>query len=242
MRQRTSTTCALLVALLCGGLAFGQENSEAPPDPKPERPAISSPEPPPKRILGILPNYRTTPTLGEYTPIGTKEKFKLATQDSFDRGAFVLGALFGGLGQLTNSSPSFGQGAAGFARYFATSYADFTVGDYMTEGIFPTMLHQDPRYFRRGYGSGWSRLGSAVEQIFWTRTDSGHKQFNFSEIAGNSSAVAISNIYYPDNRNASDAASRLVFQLGIDVTANILKEFSPEINRMVSRRHRRKNP
>jgi hypothetical protein len=112
----------------------------------------------------------------------------------------------------------------------------------MTEGIFPTMLHQDPRYFRRGYGGGWSRLGSAVEQIFWTRTDSGHKQFNFSEIAGNSSAVAISNIYYPDNRNASDAASRLVFQLGIDVAANILKEFSPEINRMVSRRHHRKNP
>jgi hypothetical protein len=44
----------------------------------------------------------------------------------------------------------------------------------------------------RGYtGSGLSRLGYAAGQIFWTRNDSGRGQFNFSEIAGNSTAVAI---------------------------------------------------
>jgi hypothetical protein len=67
-------------------------------------------------------------------------------------------------------------------------------------------------------------------------------QFNFSEIAGNSTAVAISSAYYPDNRNASDAATRFAIQIGVDITANILKEFSPELNRLVSRKHRRKNP
>ncbi len=35
----------------------------------------------------------------------------------------------------------------------------------MTEGVFPSMLHQDPRYFRRGTGGKWSRLGYAVGQI-----------------------------------------------------------------------------
>jgi hypothetical protein len=207
-----------------------------------ESPAFDSPEAAPKRILGIIPNYRTAPTLREYTPISAREKFKLATQDSFDRGAFALGAIFGAQGQLSNSSPSFGQGASGFARYFATSYSDFVIGDYMTEAIYPTLLHQDPRYFRRGSGSGWSRLGSAVGQIFWTRTDSGRKQFNFSEVLGNSTAVAISTAYYPDNRNASDAATRLVLQISIDMTANLLKEFSPELNRLISRKHREKNP
>jgi hypothetical protein len=180
--------------------------------------------------------------LREYTPISPRQKFKLASQDSFDRGAVALGALFGAQGQLTNSTPSFGQGPSGLARYSAAAYSDFVIGNFMTEAIYPTLLHQDPRYFRRASGSVWSRLGSAVGQIFWTRTDSGRMQFNFSEIVGNSTAVAISNAYYPDNRNASDAATRFAIQIGVDITSNVLKEFSPELNRLVSRKHRAKNP
>jgi hypothetical protein len=72
----------------------------------------------------------------------------------------------------------------------------------MTEAVYPSIFHQDPRYFRRQTGSTLSRLGYAVEQIFWTRTDSGRMQFNFSEILGNSSSVAISNLYYPDSRSS----------------------------------------
>jgi len=76
-------------------------------------------------------------------------------------------------------------------------------------------------------------------QIFWTHADSGRGQFNYSEIVGNSTAVAISNAYYPDNRDAKDAGLKLVQQLGVDMTANILKEFWPEIDRKLSlKRHR----
>jgi hypothetical protein len=145
--------------------------------------------------------------------------------------------MFGGLGQLTNSNRSFGQGGAGFGRYFGASYGDFVIGDYMTEGVFPTLLHQDPRYFRRGTGSGWSRLGYAAGQIFLTHRDSGGIQFNYSEIIGNSTAVAISNAYYADNRTASDAVSRLGTQLGVDMAANILKEFWPDLERKIRRKH-----
>ena len=101
----------------------------------------------------------------------------------------------------------------------------------MTEAVFPTLLHQDPRYFRRGTGSGWSRLGYAVRQIFWTHRDSGGTQFNYSEIVGNSVAVAISNAYYADNRTADSAVSKLGVQIGVDMAANILKEFWPEVDR-----------
>src|SRR5262249_12419292 len=189
---------------------------------------------PPKRILGIVPNYRTTPTLQEYKPITTREKFNIATQDTFDPGTVVLAALFGGEADLTRSTPSFGQGPSGYARYLAASFADLTTGNYMTEAIYPSMLHQDPRYFRRGEGGAWSRVGSAVSQIFCTRTDSSHRQFNFSETLGNATSVAISNAYYPDNRNASDAAAKFGLQIGVDIGANILKEFSPELAAMFS--------
>ncbi|MBV9225473.1 MAG: hypothetical protein JOY85_15685, partial [Acidobacteriaceae bacterium] len=165
--------------------------------------------------------------------------FKIATQDAFDRGTFVLAALFAGEAQLTNANQSFGQGAAGYGRYFGTAYVDLVIGDYMTEAIYPSLLHQDPRYFRRGTGSGWSRLRYAAGQIFWTHGDPGSTQFNFSEILGNSTAAAISNAYYSDNRTASDTVSRLGIQLGVDMTANILKEFWPDFERKFhKKRHR----
>ena len=106
----------------------------------------------------------------------------------------------------------------------------------MTEAIFPSMLHQDPRYFRKGNGSGWSRLGYAVGQIFWTHTDSGGHMFNFSEVGGNAAAVAISQAYYPDHRDAGSAGGKLVVQIGVDMASNIVKEFYPEIIRLVHRK------
>jgi hypothetical protein len=192
-----------------------------------------------KRIFGIVPNYRTTPCLQHYAPISGREKFRIATQDSFDRGTIVLAAAFAGQSQLTNANPSFGQGVAGFARYWSTAYADFVIGDFMTEGIFPTLLHQDPRYFRRARGSGWARLGYSVGQVVWTQNDSGRSGFNYSEVLGNSVAVAISNSYYTDNRDASSAGVKLVSQIGVDAASNVLKEFWPEISNALSR-HRKK--
>src|SRR5262249_30503383 len=130
-------------------------------------------EEPPKHIFGFVPNFRTTGRPGEYQPITPKEKFKVAAEDSFDRGTVALGALFGGQAMLARSTPSFGNGVSGSAKYFASSYADYVVGNYMTEAVFPTLFHQDPRYFRRGTGSTWSRLGNAAKQVLWTRADSG---------------------------------------------------------------------
>lgn len=194
-----------------------------------------------KRLFWVVPNYRTSPSLKDYKPLTTKEKFKIASQDSFDRGTVALAALFAGEAQLTNATPSFGQGVAGYARYLGTSYGDFLIGDYMTEGIFPTLLHQDPRYFRRGTGSGLARLGYAMGQIFWTHKDSGGTQFNFSEVIGNSTAVAISNAYYPNNRDVSSAISKLGIQLGVDMASNVLKEFAPDLYRKFSRNHHSKD-
>jgi hypothetical protein len=184
-----------------------------------------------KRILGIIPNFRTAQLPSPYQPLSAREKFKIASQDSFDRGTVALGLIFGAEHQWTNSNPPFGQGVAGYARYAATSYADFVIGDFMTEAIYPSLLHQDPRYFRRGTGGGWSRLGYSIGQIFWTHNDSGRMAFNFSEIGGNATAVAISNAYYTQNRTASNAGVSLGIQVGVDAASNVLKEFWPEIRR-----------
>jgi hypothetical protein len=191
-----------------------------------------------KRILGVIPNNRTWPSLKNYKSLSAQEKFEIARQDSFDRGTVILAAAFAAEAQLTNANPSFGQGARGYARYFGASYGDFVIGNYMSEAIYPALLHQDPRYFRRGMGSTWSRLGYSIGQIFWTHTDSDRTQFNYSEILGNSTAVAISNVYYQDNRSVTNSATKLGVQIGVDMASNVLKEFWPDVNRRFSRKNR----
>ena len=199
--------------------------------------ANNTPQHEDKRLFWIIPNYRTSPSLQNYKPLTVGEKFKVASKDAFDPGTMALAALFAGQNQLTNGNRDFGQGGAGYGRYFGAAYGDLVIGDYMTEAIFPSVLHQDPRYFRRGTGTGWSRLGYAMGQIFWTHRDSGGTQFNYSEIAGNSAAVAISQAYYVNNRTASDAAAKLGTQFGVDMASNILKEFWPEIRRKLRPSH-----
>jgi hypothetical protein len=98
-----------------------------------------------------------------------------------------------------------------------------------TEGVFPVLLHEDPRYFRRGSGSFLSRTGYALTRVLITHKDSGGRRFNISEWAGNAAAVAISNAYYPQNRTLLDNGAKLLMQVGTDAFSQVLKEFWPDI-------------
>jgi hypothetical protein len=104
----------------------------------------------------------------------------------------------------------------------------------MTEAIFPALLHEDPRYFRIGAGSGsnWHRVGYAVTRVMVVRTDRGKWDFNYSEWLGNGAAVALSNLYYPgDTRNVGDNLQKLGMQVGTDAFSQVLKEFWPDCKR-----------
>jgi hypothetical protein len=193
-----------------------------------------------KRIFGVVPNNRTTEASIPFAPISAGQKITIAAKDSFDWPVYPTAAAFAGLYQLDNQNPSYGQGLKGYAKRWAAAYADQTIGNLMTEGFVPSLLHEDPRYFRLGDsgGGGWHRVGYAVSRIMVTKTDSGKSRFNFSEWLGNASAVAISNAYYPDSRDARDNVQKLLMQCGTDAFSNVLKEFWPDVKRKFFTKHK----
>ena len=106
-------------------------------------------------MLGVsLPNYRTVNETGVFTAITAKQKLIIASKDSFDYPLVLLGGAFAGISQLSNSDPSYHQGVEGFAKRLEANYADQAIGNMMTEGFFPVMLHEDPRYRRIGPTQG----------------------------------------------------------------------------------------
>src|SRR5437016_111510 len=190
-----------------------------------------------KRIFGVMPNNRTTEASLPFAPISSGRKMTIAYKDSFDWPVYPLAGAFAALYQIENQNPSFGQGMQGYAKRFAAAYGDQMIGNMMTEGIMPSLLHEDPRYFRAGEGTGWYRTRYALTRIFVTRTDSGHNMFNFAEVVGNSASVALSNAWYPDTRTASDNIQKLAIQLATDAFANVMKEFWPDVKRKLHKKH-----
>lgn len=183
----------------------------------------------PKHLLVIFPNHNVAACLSPYVPIGAKEKFKIAAADAFDPGGIGVAAASAGLAQSVNSNRTFGQEASGYGRYVGAAYANHVIGDFLSEGLYPALLHQDPRYFRKGSGSSaGARLGYAVSRVFRTQTDAGDTAFNYSRMLGASSTVAISSLYYAHHRDAANAAAGFGVRIGGAMAANILKEFWPD--------------
>lgn len=181
-------------------------------------------------ILWVIPNYRSDESTLEFKPLTPRGKFKLAFDDSFDPTAFLVAGVFAGSAMLQHQYPTFGQGAAGFAKYYGGAFADQAIGNMMTEALFPISLHQDPRYFTKGKGGFFHRTGYAISREVVTRNDHGRNTFNASELVGNAIAAGISNAYYPaQDRSAGKTFNKWGQQIGLDTGFNIMKEFWPDI-------------
>lgn len=183
-----------------------------------------------RRLFWVLPNYTTVEQREQFTPLSTGTKFKLSAKTMTDP---VTVSFIGGialLGQARNSDPTYGQGFQGYDKRFATFYADTGIGTLMTTSVFPTLLHQDPRYFQLGKGSKWHRALYAASRIFIAPSDHGDLQFNYSEIVGNAVAAGISNTYHPQSQRT---LGNTVHVWGTDTMLNMLcnvaKEFWPDI-------------
>jgi len=194
--------------------------------------------PPDKRVFGVLPNYRTANLTPDYHPITAKQKLIIASKDSFDYPLIGLGAAYAGLYQLDDSHPQFGQGFKGYLRRFGTSYCDQVVGNMFSEGLFPIVLHEDPRYFRLGEGLKRHRAVYAFTRIFITRTDTGARTFNYAEVVGNGAATLVGWSYYTDTRDAPDYFQAFGTQLATDAISQVLKEFWPDVKRRYFHHHK----
>ena len=209
-------------------------NPQASADAAPTKDATEGKQP--KRILWIIPNYRAVSANTQLPPLSSKGKFWLATQDSFDYSSFALTGIVAGIGQARKSTPEFGEDA--YVKYYWHTFADQAVGNYLTEAIVPAVTRQDPRYYTLGHGGFFRRTGYALRRLVVTRTDSGGRSFNFSEIVGNGAGAGISNLYYPQQeRTWTKTGQKWLLQVGIDGIFNMGKEFWPDINRIVFRGH-----
>lgn len=220
-----------------------QTNSQSPTETgkKPDQPDQKSGKTPDPgtsndRLFYTLPNFLTVPQVAE-PPLTSAEKFKVVARGSFDYVEYFWYAALAGVSQAENSEPGFGQGAAGYGKRYGAAIADGTIENFMTGAVLPSILRQDPRFYQSGQGTFWHRTGYAMSRIVVTRSDSGHAEFNFSEIVGSALSAGISTYsYHPRaDRTLSNTANVWGTQVGYDTVTLVVKEFWPDIRRMLGR-------
>ena len=216
-----------------GGQAQGQQPvADLLPSPSSQEPGAKSSEPATRDSkLGIMPNRLTVEDpMSHPPPLTAKQKFGAALGNTFDPVEFLIVGVVAATGQARNQPQEWGQGWNAYPKRYAASFADQADFNMMVEAVLPSLLKDDPRYYRMAQGGFFKRTGYAVTRILVTRTDSGHKTFNFPEIAGAGISSGISNAYYPsEDRTLSKNLSRWGLLLGEDAALNVLKEFWPDI-------------
>jgi hypothetical protein len=178
-----------------------------------------------QRFIGVIPNFYIS-YVRDPAPMTTKQKFSLASHDTFDPVSLIGVALAAGIEQANNTYAGYGEGAAGYGKRFAAKFGDRRTSDFLSHAVFPSLFHQDPRYFYQGTGSIKSRMVHAASFAIITRSDSGKPMPNYSYFLGDVGSGALSNLYYPH----ADRGIGLVFTnaaIGIAGKAGgtIIREF-----------------
>jgi len=149
-----------------------------------------------QRILGILPNFFVS-YVPHAAPLTKKQKFKLALVVSRDPLTFFTTGVTAGIEQADNDFASYGQEFSGYAKRYASTYADRVDATFLGASVFPSLFHQDPRYFYMGHGRVVKRALYAISTTVICKGDNGKWQPNYSNVLGNLGAAGVSALYYP---------------------------------------------
>ncbi len=149
-----------------------------------------------QRVLAVFPNFFVTYNWNA-PPLTAKQKFRLALRSATDPAAFLGAGFAAGFEQWADEYHDYGQGMDGYAKRFGASYGDAFNGTMLGGAVFPSLFHQDPRYFYKGTGTIRSRILYAISTVVICKGDNGKWQPNYSNVLGAMASAGLSNLYYP---------------------------------------------
>jgi hypothetical protein len=179
-----------------------------------------------QRIIGVLPNFYVS-YVPDAAPLTRKQKFKLALKVSVDPVTYLTTGVTAAIEQWQGSFAGYGEGFSGYAKRYGATYGDRLSSTFFGAAVFPSLLHQDPRYFYKGTGSIPRRALYAISTVVICKGDNGHWQPNFSNVLGNLAAGGISSLYYPnsDKHDAQVTVDNILIGVGTGAIGTLFQEF-----------------
>jgi hypothetical protein len=163
-------------------------------------------------------------------PLSVSEKLTLSFHEQFTPFALASTVFAAGWEQFVDSNPKYGFDSTAFAQRVGAAALRQTSQAVFSDGVFASVFHQDPRYYRMASGPVGKRILYAATRIFRSRTDSGDPVTNYSLLFGHATAQALTLTYYPDRSQSGRVAiTGFVWSLVGSMLGNQYHEFWPDI-------------
>ena len=185
-----------------------------------------------ERIMGVIPDFQTVRDPNSaFVPLTAKQKWSLAFRENVDPFNIASAAMAAGFSQMGNQTPKYGEGGRAYGQRFGAALADFGTQNVFSAGLLANLLHQDPRYYRKGPGTSVvKRVIYSASRIVIARQDTGAAAFNASGVFGTMMGIGASNLYYPaGSRCLSVMLGRLNTSFTGGIMGNLMSEFWPDL-------------
>jgi hypothetical protein len=174
------------------------------------------------------------PNLVEWRPLTAKEKFQVFLHSTYSPQTFANAAIDETMDRVKGDhlNPAYERGMMGVGQRYGIELSTNETDVFFQRFLFPTLLKQDPRYFRNPDLRLFPRILYSMSRVVLTRTDSGGETFNASRILGSTASRAISDLYVPGDRQGLHPLTGCVsFDLLRDAGMNLVHEFWPDMRR-----------
>ncbi len=178
-----------------------------------------------QRMFAVFPNFYSS-YVWQAAPLSAGQKIRLSLKAALDPTNYLGAGVQAGFEQWQNTFRGYGQGAAGYGKRYGAAFADGFIGSILGDGLVPSLLHQDPRFFFKADGTVWQRALYAASRSVIRKGDNGRWQPNYSLIVGNLVSGGISNLYYPaSNRGVGLTIGNAFLGIGFEGGGDLLREF-----------------
>ena len=174
-----------------------------------------------------------------YRPLTASERWHRYWKDTIVSPGLYFAAVGAASGsQIGNDPPEWGQGVQGYAKRSASLLGIFAMQETIHQGGAATCGY-DPRYLRCNCEGFFRRSGHALAWTLLTKNNAGQTRIDVPTVAAAYGSGMLSMYWYPARYSPLTDGVRVgTQQLGFAAGINVLREFGPEVKKLLKVPHR----
>lgn len=167
-------------------------------------------------------------------PLTWQQKGYLALHDVTDPGNLATIVGISALTTAIDPHSDYGPGLKGFGKNAGVSLLQDTTFEFFVTFAIPSIVHQDPRYFRMPDQPFKKRLIYSISRTIISRNDDGSPMPNYATLLAYPINAQLSNLYVPGiESDGASTTKRILAGYALDPINNLLAEFLPDVAKHV---------
>ncbi|MBS1800437.1 MAG: hypothetical protein JSS95_11480 [Acidobacteria bacterium] len=167
-------------------------------------------------------------------PLSWQQKGYLALHYSTDPASLGTIAGVSAINIASDPDTAYGPGLKGFGKLAGISMLQNATAEFFGTFAVPSLVHQDPRYYRMRDRPVGRRILYAITRSYVSRSDTGKTIPNYGTLAAYPIVAELSNLYVPGiQSDGASTAERIATGLALDPVNNLVNEFLPDVARHI---------